>query len=228
MSALDRIRDLLARIDALSLRERAILLVGALAVIYFVWDLLLLQPLEVERQRIQGQMLTNDAEFVALGEELDKLDPARSQAQSRSRREQLAQLRKQAKTLEGELAGTMVHLVPPAEMTRLLEMVLQRTQGLELHKVSGLGSSTVELGPGPATAGGTPSSTVTAASLFRHGLRIEFSGDFYSTLSYLQQLEGLQWKFFWDSIDFKVGQYPASVTTISVFTLSLHDRWIGE
>lgn len=228
MNALQQIRTLFAKIDALSLRERAILLAGALAVIYFAWDLLLIRPLDDARQRIQSQMLTNDAEFVSLGEELDSLDPARGDARIRTKQQQLDELRKRATGLEGELAGTVTHLVPPAEMAKLLELVLQRTQGLELRKVTGLGSSTVEFGPGGMVAGGKPSGAIAGASLFRHGLSIEFAGDFNSTLSYLQQLEGLQWKFFWDSIEFKVAQYPSSVTTVSLFTLSLHDRWIGD
>ena len=62
---------------------------------------------------------------------------------------------------------------------------------------------------------------------YRHGLRIEFQGDYLTTLNYLRRLENLKWGFFWDNFEFKVNDYPDSTVAIEIFTLSLQQEWIG-
>ena len=43
----------------------------------------------------------------------------------------------------------------------------------------------------------------------------------------MKTLEGLEWKFFWDTIDYQVGEYPISSIAITVFTISSNEHWIG-
>ena len=220
MNLASLIRQGLARVDALSLRERAILVVGALAIIYFAWDLLLMQPLATQRQRAVNQINQTNGELVALNAQLEALDPARAAELTRQKRAALQQLRDEIAALDRDVADTMRHLVPPGEMTGLLQTVLRRSEGLELRQVNSLGMRQVDLAESGAADGA-------ANRLFQHGLSVEFSGDFYGTLGYLQQLEALQWKFFWDSIDYQVVEYPRAVATVRIFTLSLNESWIG-
>ena len=58
-------------------------------------------------------------------------------------------------------------------------------------------------------------------------LQIEFKGSYLSTLEYLQALNKLPWKFYWDSLELKVDKYPVSTIVITVHTLSFHEGWIG-
>ena len=67
----------------------------------------------------------------------------------------------------------------------------------------------------------------TRAGLHRHGFALEFSGGYLATLNYLQALERLPWRFFWDSVDYEVMQYPRSIVRLKLYTLSLSEDWIG-
>ena len=62
---------------------------------------------------------------------------------------------------------------------------------------------------------------------YKHGLRIEFEGDYMTTLDYIRGLESLELRFLWDSLEFQVEEYPRSRVSITVFTLSLDQDWIG-
>jgi MSHA biogenesis protein MshJ len=48
-----------------------------------------------------------------------------------------------------------------------------------------------------------------------------------ATLRYLQALEKLPWRFFWDSVSYQVMEYPDSVVRLELHTLSLSEDWIG-
>lgn len=61
---------------------------------------------------------------------------------------------------------------------------------------------------------------------WRHGFRLEFSGSYLNTLAYLQSLESLGWKFYWETLVLNADEYPTVETAIEVFTLSLDEAWL--
>ena len=63
--------------------------------------------------------------------------------------------------------------------------------------------------------------------VYRHGLQMEFEGNYLAALNYLKALEALQWEFYWDAVQLEVTKYPRSKIIITVHTLSLRDSWIG-
>ena len=84
-----------------------------------------------------------------------------------------------------------------------------------LAPVEGSGSEgKVDLGSGPIR-------------LFRHGLILELSGDYMSVLRYVQALERLPWKFFWESMNYQVQQWPTGKITLKLLSLSSEEGWIG-
>jgi MSHA biogenesis protein MshJ len=64
-------------------------------------------------------------------------------------------------------------------------------------------------------------------SIYKHGMRVELEGDFNSTLNYLQALESMPWRFYWDNVEYQVLDYPVARIVITVHTLSLDEGWIG-
>ena len=143
----------------------------------------------------------------------------------------MKRLRKQLNDIESAVQASTRQLVTPENMAVILQTVLQETRGLELLHVRGLGArpvveqaaKTAEESEGDRqTTGGN-----VIDNAYKHGLRIEFEGDYLDTLEYVRALEKLDWKFFWDSFEFDVIEYPRSKAAINVFTLSLRKDWIG-
>ncbi|MDF1654122.1 MAG: hypothetical protein P1U34_03330 [Coxiellaceae bacterium] len=56
--------------------------------------------------------------------------------------------------------------------------------------------------------------------LYRHGVQIKFVADYFATMSYLQQMEILPWRLFWDKVVYKVNKYPKADVTLELHTLS--------
>lgn len=230
-----RVSALAERIDNLSLRERGFGLGAGIALLCFLWNALLMQPLEAKGMHVQAALQLRSAEILELNTVAQELENRNRVDPNAEMKLRLTSLRDQLAAVEANLGATTAHLVEPAQMAKVLEAVLRKTGGLELKAISGLGvSPLIPAGAGPhaATAAGPakPAAAVAADEMpvvFKHGLRIEFAGDFFGTLEYLRNLEALNWKFFWDSIDFQVAGYPEAASAVTVYTLSLNDNWIG-
>ncbi|MEX2487897.1 MAG: type II secretion system protein GspM [Pseudomonadales bacterium] len=217
MKALSQIRD---RIDELRPRERAMILLGAIAAIFFLFDFAVIQPLDARRQAVENQIASNQSELTALATQAEEIVKQTETNPDQENREELRQYRNELEKLDTRLKETVQHLVKPADMPRLLRRLLSETGGLQLLQLNSLGSTPLvderDSSPGEATAGA-----------YGHGLRIKFSGDYFSTLNYLRDLEALEWNFFWDTIDYRVDGYPNATCTITVYTMSLSEYWIG-
>jgi MSHA biogenesis protein MshJ len=63
--------------------------------------------------------------------------------------------------------------------------------------------------------------------VYAHGLVLEFEGDFFTTLKYLRFLEEITRSFFWDTISFRVAEWPSARVTLQIHTLSTDAGFIG-
>ncbi len=212
----------IARLDALSLKERALVTAAAALVVYALWQTALMDPLTAGRARTA-------AEASARRGAIELLQAQGLEIIARSRRDPDAanlalreRYQNEAAELDREIAESAARLVPAEKMAAVLETVLRRSAGLAVIEVQGLG--TTPLFDAPAPKPGTPPEDPGA---WKHGVRITFAGSYLDALAYLHELESLPFGFFWDSFSLQVTEYPAAVTTIVVYTLSLDRRWIG-
>ncbi len=56
---------------------------------------------------------------------------------------------------------------------------------------------------------------------------MELEGGYMSTHRYLKALEDLPWRFFFESIDYEVINYPQARITLTVHSVSTQEAWIG-
>ena len=124
------------------------------------------------------------------------------------------------------------NLVSPQEMPKVLESVLHKTGGLTLISLKSLGVAPLIVAKETEDTESAiePEQKLTADNIdnaYKHRLRIEFVGDYFTTLDYLRSLEELEWGFFWDNFEYKVTEYPDARAAIEIFTLSLREEWIG-
>jgi MSHA biogenesis protein MshJ len=229
------INELMERIDALSLRERAAIFIAVLAVIFYVWNNALMSDINIRERDIRAKLQQKQAERMGLNVELQGLISKVHEDPDALDRKKLEALRSQLATVKSEVMKSTRNLVSPERMAGVLESVLARTQGLDLVEVKGLGASPL-LDTGSEkdkTVKETDAGQKTGAAkdimenAYKHGLRIVFNGSYMSTLEYVRKLEELDSGFLWDSLELEVKSYPQAQTALTVYTLSLDDNWIG-
>ena len=231
---MEELKKIAEKINSLSLRERAAIFIAIIALMFSVWDSLLMSPLEIEQKKIVADLNVKNAERLELNTQLQQLISKSTQDPDAENIAKLKSLRSRLIDVQAELETTTQNLVSPKDMPKILETVLHKVGGLTLLSLKSLGVKPLvvkeESEEKNVNTSKTTEKQLTADNIdnaYRHGIRIEFLGDYLTTLNYLKSLEALKWGFFWDNFELKVNDYPETDTVIEIFTLSLQQEWIG-
>jgi len=231
---MEQLKEIAEKIDSLSVRERAMVFIGVIAVIFTLWDSFLMAPLELEQKKIIASLNKKNADRMVL---VTQVQSSIKQSQIDPDVENLLKLktlRSKLINVQADLESSTEKLVSPKEMPKILETVLHKTGNLTLTNLRSLGVT--PLVTEEETDGTTKTSNdknelkLTADNIdnaYKHGLRIEFSGGYLTILDYLKSLEELEWGFFWDNFELNVDEYPDTKASVEIFTLSLNKEWIG-
>ena len=233
---MEKIKKLMEKIDAMSIRERGIILVGVVLVMYTVWDMLFMQALSIQQKNILTELQINRAKHIALNVENQALIQKLSTNPDAANRDRLESLRTQLATIEADVRESTDFLVSPENMAGILRTILSKSSALELVEMKGLGVSPLFATSNQADSetGEDISDTVVGAqtmgelgNAYKHGLKIIFEGNYGSTLNFMREIESLEWGFFWENIEYEVIEYPTGRVSLTLYTLSLDRDWIG-
>lgn len=64
--------------------------------------------------------------------------------------------------------------------------------------------------------------------IFRHRLQLVIRGNYFSLSNYLQQLEKLNWSFYWQRLDYHVLEAPDAELTLEIYTISLERDYVAS
>lgn len=223
-----------ALFNARSLRERVLITVGSVAVVALLLDTLLLSPLDVQQKRLISQ-LAEARTAIKTGELL--ISASRGQADpDEVKRRYRDELRKQIAEMDGRLQGVQKQLVPPEQVTQLLEGVLRKERGLMLvslrklpvqrYLTSGAPAQSAAPGAAQAAPGQEPATGSAERSIFQHSFEISVEGSYAELYGYLTRLEALPWQLFWGKVTLDADAHPRLRLTLTLHTLSLNKAWL--
>lgn len=234
------------RFEALSLRERGLVLFAVLAVMYIGWDLLLMQNMYKKQELVltqvgkwRGQISDVDRRIQSVAASMN--DNAQQQAKKR-----LEDLKFRLNKINQRQKAMAVSFIRPQQMVEVLKGLLIQEKGLKLTRLQTVAVTplfapsidpvaesdkkirqALDKPPIESESSETNQPTIKLPEIFKHGLEIEFKGNYSSTLSYLQKLEALPWRFYWDEVSYEVLEYPKAQITVKIHTLSLDKGWIS-
>ena len=225
--------QLKARLEAMSLRERAMVFAATAAVIVFAGHALLLAPTFAQQAALRTQIAQQleavtgtDAEIAAKVQAFQVDPDAASRARLNSINQELGQLGQQLLAIEHGL-------VPPERIAPLLESILRANGKLKLVSMRTLPVEPLSGPPGAATqaapvepAPGAASSAADVPLLYRHGVEVTVRGNYLDMVDYMSALEALPTRMFWGRAQLDVEEYPAARLTLTLHTLSLDRQWM--
>ena len=216
-------KALSAKYEALTLRERAILVLAIVAVMVLSWDTMLMEPLRLKRTALEAELATATT-FGLAARNADASDPRQLSIT------QAGELQRQLQAIDARLASTASGFVSSQRMIEVLHDVLDRQGRLALGSIRNLPVSSLiaplEREDGTAErAGGVPPAV--ARPPYVHAIELVIDGQYADILEYLAALEALPWKFRWTSLDLSTSGYPRNRVRIELSTLSLDSTWLG-
>ncbi|MFC7513964.1 MSHA biogenesis protein MshJ [Herbaspirillum sp. GCM10030257] len=226
------------RIDALSLRERAMAFGIAALVLVSLVNSFLVDPQFSQQKKLAQKVNEDQQQIAAMQAEIRQRVMSHDVDPDASIRLRLQQLLQQSAKIKSELAGMQNGLVSPDKMPMLLEDLLKREGRLRLKSLKTLSVSLLneplEVVPAPGVVqAGKPESKNKAdhaeptGAVYKHGVEIVVVGSYADITHYLEQLERMPWQLFWAKARLNVDAYPDSSLTLTLFTLSLDKKWLN-
>lgn len=217
-------------------REKLILGVAALAVVWALLDALWLTPATREFKTQQTALDKKTKELAQLDAERTTLKQALVAREAEQKRE-LDAARAKLAAITGELAEFEKALVPARNMPDFLrgllpganvDVVSLRTIEPTPLIIRPVVKETRDAKDAKVQIEAPPAGNVAgpAANIYRHGIEITLAGNYDALLTYLARLEAAPQKVLWGRLELKAVKYPRNELTLVLYTLSLDPSWL--
>ena len=213
----EKLRELSARIDQISLRERGLVFAAAVVVGLALVQTLLIDGGNLRKQTAQARLQSADEALAQIEQQRQLLAGQTARDPDRAARDALAAQEARLARLNGELEKLERTLIPPERMNQVLKNVVQGTGGIRVVGFKTLSPQPVAL---PDAAEGAP------PGFYRHGFEIVVSGRYADLVAYLERLEALPWRLSRSEATLDAAGRPQLTLTLIVHTLSLEEAWL--
>jgi MSHA biogenesis protein MshJ len=220
---LPSLQSALNKLDAVTIRERAMVAVAALAVVAGIWQWLLMQPLDARRSALLSQISALEESSTAAA---DAIAAANLNDESLRMARELAADRTSLEGIDHALYSETTGLIRPEQMAQVVTDVLRQRGHLTLISLRNDPARPLIV-PATTATPGPDAAPPLLAGPYVQTLTLELQGSYLDVLTYLQALEHLPWRFYWTSLDLRSAGYPMNRVTLQLSTLSLDPTWLG-
>lgn len=198
------------------LRQRMLITAAILIALHSIWDVLIYQP---QLQELERTEVSLESDRLAIEQHrLGNL--ALDSIQVRQSIDEIAEIKQQIAELERKIKRATNELIAPEQMPGVLHELLSNSGKL---KVTSLHTEPAEIVDFESDAVWD----INQQPVYKHRLTLGLEGNYLNTLAYIRAVETMQWRIFWDAVKIDSSDYPRSRVSISLYTLSLDEGWIG-
>jgi MSHA biogenesis protein MshJ len=198
------------RVDAMTLRERALIFAALALALIFIADAAFVEPLRAKQKRLAAESAQRQNELKTVQAELRRLAAAGGADLEAADRRRAAVLRAELAEMDARIADLQRRFTPPERVRAVLDEMLERNKRLRL----------VELKTLPVSPMGE------GARAYRHGVELTVSGTYLDLYGYLSALERLPTQLYWGKAEMSVAGYPAATLRLTVYTVSFDKAWL--
>jgi len=214
-------------------REQYLILLTGLVAVIFITFYLFIDTKIVANNNAAQQIVRLNASNKTLKLSILEMQTALQRHPNEDAKNKIAQYETKLAKVDEKLLKLTSDLISPIQMRYALLDILKLNKGVSLLSFELLGAQPLLASePAKDTAANdkvsSPSGTNSSQlNLYRHGIKIKLSGSYFDLRDYLQQLEKLSWKFFWQDFNFKLTEYPNSELEIEMYSLGTKKEFIG-
>ena len=226
---------------SLSKGIRRLLISGLLAAVYAVLDMAVIQPMMEEYSEVTRSIESVKAQSKGFAAQLLDLKGTAGIDPSLSDKKQLEVATIKLTELENSITEATSNFVKPAQMSQFLKDLIKRSGKLKLVEMENISPDSIIVTttkettpiPDPAQKG---KKTVTKVEpvikvigedkVYKHRVRLTLRGKYPDIAAYLKAIESMPWKVFWQELSLETEQYPNSLVTLEIYTLSLDKKWL--
>lgn len=202
-----------ARIDEMTLRQRAMLFATVSLVVVVLANVTLIEPVLVKQKSLIDRGNRDQSQLAAVRGQLESVLKDGETDPKHPEQAALRELEERIAEVEKSLASRKEAFIAPTRLPALLKDLLGQGRPVRLESLRLVPGTPVEAAaPGGKEAVGT--------ELYRHGVEMTLRGSYFDLLQYLTDLEKLPARLLWGPVELRVEQYPEVRLTLQVHTLS--------
>lgn len=220
-----------------TLRERLLILICVLVAITLIWFYVFAAPVNAKRAQLEQRFTAAKATLAQLSAEEQVYVQALSNDPNVEKQHQLMNLNEKLDSLDRELQSLSVGLLPVNLLPRVLHDVLERSASLTLLNFKNEQAKAlffqnveaIEIQPDLEDIDTHADGALSPQSVdvFKHAVVVQLEGSYFQVRDFLDNMEALPWKFYWESLDYRVLQYPRARVTIELYTLTTEKGFLG-
>lgn len=210
-----RLRRIAERINALSLRERALLLLAVFAVIFLIWDFAAMQPIRDRQEQVQDQLEQVRDRVGRLTTSIQQLAAERTRNPNAELEQRQARLENEIGELENRLADFHGGVSGPRQSVSVLARLLGERSGVNLVELENLPVETLDNESGIPLPG-----------VYIHRVRLVIESDFDGVGDYLDRIRQLPAGVYWESMQLDIPEWPVNRIELILYSLAFADNWL--
>lgn len=198
-------------------RRRILLFSLSLAIIYLIWVLLLLNPLRLSKEKLLAQIQTLQLQITEAQQKIDIINQSVKKESIIKIIAEQQQLSKKVQEIQQRLIKVSPSLISIEDWMKLKKAIISQQDDMDnnitLISINDLPAERWVPTPEDKADG-------VAEDIYVHALEVKFQADYFSTIKYLSRLEKLPWHIYWDSLQYKVQNYPKGDVVIKLHTFT--------
>ncbi|MDT0595658.1 hypothetical protein [Glaciecola petra] len=206
--------------DNLAVREQKLIFVLVPVTVIIVMILMLIEPQIKQVRAKEKQIKDLENQLVIADRSITELLNEASKDPNENIKRQIDSMTQKLNTIDESFAEQLDQLVLPKAMPTLLQQVFNKAEGLKVISVK-------SVAPEELFADIQSETQKDEEKIYRHGIELVFTGNYFATRDFLSEAENLGWKIYWQSLHYQVSEYPSAKTTLSLFTLSTSEAFIS-
>ena len=220
---LESLKKIQERIDSRIIRERALIFLTVMAAIFMLWNFAQ-STIDTKIEATQTQLDTLVTQRTTMQTQIAAATQSLLNDPNKIKNEQINQLEEDIRKLETQLQSVSQNLIKAEQLPLALQEVLQKADQLTLLEVNTLPAQELQF---VAAESSSNADAENNAGVFQHVVELRVKGSFNQVVQLLISLEHLPWRFYWQSLDYKVEQYPHAEIKLRVYTLSSEEGLFG-
>lgn len=212
-----RIEVLLEKYRAVTARERKLITIAAHTVLAGVYVLFILAPLWTSALNERRQANEIESNVLRMQAHLERLRNSPQLDPNEPVRDDIQKISAQKNVIDERIQKLTDTLVAPENMPEIFENMMTQDRSLKLISLRNKTGENVSVDAEFANV-----------DLYRHGVEIRMQADYPSLMSYLRRLDSMNWKLYWQTLDYRIDEYPRGELLLEVFTLSTREEILSE
>lgn len=217
--------------EGFSSRERMLIVAVLLFVLYFLMDQLLLSGLNTTQQSRQDTLSKLQQERLQLETQITLFSDLSSSDPDKAKKQQVQVLTSDLERLDDSLSKLSVGLIPADELPVMLQQALAQARDLSLIEVQTLPITQLSLQGKVLNkdySAFKPAADDQPAGVYKHPVAIHVKGSYFDIKRYIEALENLSWRLYWQELNYRVVDYPNAQAILQVYTLSTEEGAFSE